>query len=73
MKTSYSTYYILGRKVEITEVNREYFVFIDGLPLDRPHLKGLSREQHQARFSSASRARRAAKMAIARDKKPYYV
>jgi hypothetical protein len=69
MKTSC----ILGRKVEITELNREFFVFIDGRPLDRPHLEGLSKEQHQARFSSASRARRAAKMAIARDKRGFLV
>ena len=58
---------VVAYRIEITELNREYFVTINGLPLNRPHSREL------ARFSTSRNAFRAANMAIARERRGFLV
>jgi hypothetical protein len=67
MKSKY--HQIVDHKIEITEIGNEFFVSIDGLPLNRPHAEQLSAEQRQARFSSAQNAFEAANLAICKQRR----
>ena len=58
---------ILGRVVEISKIVNGFYVWIDGEPLKNPY------EQLQAKFSTVIRAKRAAKMAIARERRGFIV